>query len=176
VIEFTVPGDAISFGTMATAFKRGGQTVRGTRKTTAAADWQAEVRRCAAEAMGDGTMMEGPVAVLAHCRFALPESRYLKRSKRPGAWKVTKPDGDKIMRLIMDALETVAYPHDAQVAAQFLVKTVGEQGEPAQTSVLVAPLPKYVGTPTLGSLFSVMFSPLLCGGPRLDWELTEIRM
>ena len=140
MLEFKVPGDAVSFGTMSTVFKRAGQTVRGTRKTNAAADWEAEVRRAAAEAMGERPLMDGPVAVLVHCRFALPGSRYLKTSLRPAALKQTRPDADKIMRLTMDAMEKVVYPHDAKVAVQALVKTVGEQEEAAETSVLVAPL------------------------------------
>lgn len=140
MITFSVPGDAISFQTKTTRFKRGKQMVAGTRKTSAAADWEAEVRSCAAEAMCGRPMIEGPVMVLVECRFALPASRYLKTRIRPAEWKTTKPDTDKVLRLVLDAMEKVVYPHDAQVAWKAIWKVTAAQGEPASTQVTVAPL------------------------------------
>lgn len=158
-IRFAVPGDAVSFGTKATVFRRGQTMIRGTRKTTAAADWQAEVRRAAAEAMGGSSMFDGPVVVVIWCRFALPASRYLKSRRRPPEYKKTKPDGDKIDRLVIDAMEGVVYPHDAQVAAHALVKSTGEQGEGAETLVVVASLDAF-SPPTLSDI------AFLLGGDR----------
>lgn len=139
MVEFCVPGDAVSFGTKNTVFRRDGQLVRGTRKTDAAADWQADVRRYAAAA-ADGTLMDGPVEVAVHCRFGLPASKHRKREPRPAEWKTTKPDGDKILRLVCDALEGVVYGHDAQVCRARIEKVVAGQGAPAVTMITVCEL------------------------------------
>ena len=75
----------------------------------------------------------------------------MKRFPRPEDWKTTKPDEDKILRLVLDGLETVVYPHDAQVASQSFIKTVAPQGIPAKTIVLVSSLQPFqaFGRPNL---------------------------
>jgi Holliday junction resolvase RusA-like endonuclease len=139
VIRFEVPGNAVAFATKNVVFVRGGRQIRGTRKTDAAADWQYEVQRCAAVAMNQvgAFLLEGPVQVSITCYFGLPSSRELKKSRRPQAWKDTKPDVDKIARLVLDALEGVAYANDSGVARLGIQKYTAAQGEPARTIVVV---------------------------------------
>jgi Endodeoxyribonuclease RusA len=76
---------------------------------------------------------------LITCIFALPRSKWLKRTPRPRAWKTTKPDGDKIDRLVMDTLEGVVYVRDQQVVRHSLQKISGTQGEPARTVIAAGP-------------------------------------
>ena len=98
-------------------------------------------RRAAAEAWGDRELLGGAVQVLITCISYLPESQWRKRSKRPRRWKTTKPDGDKIDRLVMDALEGVIFAGDQQVARHSLQKIIGAQGEPARTVIAVGEAP-----------------------------------
>lgn len=135
MITFTVPGDAVSFGTKNTCFRRNGKTIRGTRKTDAAADWQATVRDYAAIAWRGRPLLEGPVEVTIIADFAMPKSMRRKRKPTPRTPKDTTPDGDKIDRLVMDALQGVAYANDSQVAFHSVRKFWAAQGEPARTVV-----------------------------------------
>lgn len=141
-IRFVVHGDAVSFGTKTTTFQRGGRLIRGTRKTDAAADWEAEVRRAAAEAMGERPLFEGPVEVLTTVIFSLPRSQYRKRNPVPRTWSTKKrAEGDKVDRLVHDAMTGVVYADDCQVARHAVQVMVGAQGEPAKTTITVRPLP-----------------------------------
>ena len=61
-----------------------------------------------------GTMMDGEIAVVIHVFRELPKSRPKKVESEPDLFK---PDIDNIAKLVMDALNGVAYHDDAQVAS-----------------------------------------------------------
>lgn len=155
-IRFEVPGDAASFGTKVTVYRKGGTTVRGTRKTDAATAWEAKVELAARDAVlrweletapvpRRFELLEGPVVVRFVSIFAMKKGRALKRSKRPREWKTTKVDGDKVERLVLDALEGVVYAQDAQVVSCEWWKLYGAQGEPSRTIVEVYEAPDVLG-------------------------------
>lgn len=135
-LTIEIPGDAVAFSTKTTAFHRNGHLVRGTRKTDAAADWEYEVRRLAAEKW-NRPLMEGPVLLEVVSYFLLPKSKHRKRTPRDVSWKTTKPDCDKILRLIGDALSGIVYVDDAQVCDIWFRKRFAAQGCRAFTEVRV---------------------------------------
>jgi len=127
---------------MNTVFFRNGKKVGGHRKTDQAMDWQLEVRRYAWEAMNGRGLITGPVEVIWTAIFAR-KGKPAKTKDRPREWKTTKPDADKIERLIFDGLSDVVFVDDNQVARHHGQKFIGYQGregtwsEPGHTIIAV---------------------------------------
>ncbi len=71
--------------------------------------------------------LDGPVRVLCEFVFARPASH--TRGGRAVASKITKPDGDKLIRATLDALTGLAYVDDAQVSDGRWVKRYAAPGE-----------------------------------------------
>lgn len=86
------------------------------------APWRSDVRAAALAAMGDRPPLAGPLSVSLYFRLPRPRSHY--RSGRHAdelrptapAWPSGLPDLDKLARACLDALTTVAWHDDAQVA------------------------------------------------------------
>lgn len=72
-------------------------------------DWQHAVQRAAA--LECVLLMHGPVRVYAHFQLPRPKSR--KRDRH----HMTKPDLDKLIRAVNDALTGTAYKDDSQVVS-----------------------------------------------------------
>lgn len=66
-----------------------------------------------------GTMMDGEIAVVIHVFRELPKSRPKKVESEPDLFK---PDIDNIAKLVMDALNGVAYHDDAQITSLVVKK------------------------------------------------------
>ena len=127
-VRFTVPGDAVSFQTKVTQIPIGkGKTVSGTRKIPKAERWERAVYLAAVEAMDGAPPFEGPVEVIFTAIFTRPGKQAVTKD-RPREWKTTKPDADKIERLIWDALTGVVFHDDNQVARHHGQKLLGYQG------------------------------------------------
>lgn len=71
--------------------------------------------------------LDGPVRVLCEFVFARPASH--TRAERAVTSKITKPDGDKLVRATLDALTGLAYVDDAQVSDGRWVKRYAAPGE-----------------------------------------------
>lgn len=84
------------------------------------------VRRLVGEGR-DGAPLDGPVRVLCEFVFARPASH--TRAERAVTSKITKPDGDKLVRATLDALTGLAYVDDAQVSDGRWVKRYAAPGE-----------------------------------------------
>lgn len=59
----------------------------------------------------------------------------IRKCAREGIWKLTKPDTDKLLRAILDALEGVVYEHDAQVCSSTQQKCYTTALERAEITV-----------------------------------------
>jgi crossover junction endodeoxyribonuclease RusA len=71
--------------------------------------------------------LDGPVRVLCEFVFARPKSH--TRAERAITSKISKPDGDKLLRSTLDALTGLAYVDDAQVSDMRAVKRWAAEGE-----------------------------------------------
>lgn len=83
--------------------------------------WRQQVALCALDAIsGTEGITDGPVGVHIDFFFAKPKST----AKRV-IHKITKPDVDKLLRGILDALAGVLFRHDAQVVSARVTKQFG---------------------------------------------------
>lgn len=93
--------------------------------------YKAAVRHAFEAARPGGEIWTGPVGLTAAFIFPRPKSHYRTGKHaselRPDApfWKSSKPDGDKLLRALMDALTFLAYRDDAQVAWTLACKCYG---------------------------------------------------
>jgi Holliday junction resolvase RusA-like endonuclease len=73
--------------------------------------WETQVRTVCQTVMNTHTMIEGPVELSAKFYLLRPPS--VPAKKRP--WPTSKPDLDKLLRAVKDAMIGVVYRDDAQV-------------------------------------------------------------
>lgn len=83
----------------------------------------AELVRWAAQEVAPPQLLTGPVEVSMAFGLQRPKSASRKR-----VWPTTKPDVDKLVRLVLDALTHVVWADDAQVVRQSASKEYGEPG------------------------------------------------
>lgn len=94
--------------------------------------WRQQVTQTAMAEMGrtGATMIKRPEGATVHVAFFFDRPK----STKDGATKTTKPDLDKLVRGLLDALTGVAFEDDAQVAQLFCTKSYGS---PARTELFV---------------------------------------
>lgn len=80
--------------------------------------------------------LDGPVRVFVTAIFEIPKS-WPKARRATARFHTSKPDGDNLMKTVLDGLNGVAFRDDAQVADQRAVKRYGVQ---AQTIIEVEAL------------------------------------
>lgn len=114
-IAFTIPGEAVPFA------RAGGGTT--TARFTPAKQRHAMgvVKMYCQRAMGASPPIEGPVELSISAIYLRPKSKL----RRMDLWKTSRPDADNISKLIKDALNTVAWRDDAQVASLHVWKQFG---------------------------------------------------
>lgn len=121
-----VLGDPVPQGSTR-AFGRKGKVFTTNDPTGKIEKWRADVRADATRLVqsGNARSLTGPIAVRMTFRFRRPASHFLPaNSKRPAAilrpdaptWVAQDPDVDKLARAVLDALTTVCYGDDHQVA------------------------------------------------------------
>lgn len=108
MILFSVPGIPAPKGSTRVVRVRGRTVITGDCRRTAG--WEAGVRLLARAAMRGRPPIEGPVRVELVCALPAP-----KRGPQSG-YHVTRPDLDKLLRAVLDALTGVCYQDDGQVA------------------------------------------------------------
>lgn len=106
MIALSIPGEAVPFARSGGLGKR-----RFTPKKQA--DFMAQVRILAAAAMRGQEPLTGPVQLKARFDYLRPASHTKKQAACP--WKTSKPDADNLIKIIKDALNTIAWSDDAQV-------------------------------------------------------------
>jgi Holliday junction resolvase RusA-like endonuclease len=118
-VEISVPGKPRGWQRSGTA--DGHHYVK---KETAAE--QAYIRQLAARAMAGEPPMTGPIAFTFEAVFEKPTSWSPRLQSMPNLPHVSKPDLDNIEKLLLDALNGVAWADDAQVCQVVKRKRYGE--------------------------------------------------
>jgi len=137
-IEFEVIGRPLTQGSMTPIrSKATGKIFMKHKKGLV--EWRHLIAAVAHEKMKEHefTVTDGPIELYGIASFARPRSHYrsgkyshLLKDTAPGL-HIQAPDGDKLMRALMDALTGVVYNDDGQVFDQRLVKTwIGRNGVP----------------------------------------------
>jgi Holliday junction resolvase RusA-like endonuclease len=99
--------------------------------------WRAQVAYAAGrQARVHGLIESAPVRVLASFYLARPKS--LRKKSTPP--HLTKPDLDKLMRAIGDAMTGVLYRDDSQVTGLQVTKAYAAVGEAPRVVIVVEPL------------------------------------
>lgn len=91
-------------------------------------DWRHDVKLTAISRMSSKTMIVAPTAVRMAVEFVLPRPVSLPKTKRTPL-AVKKPDTDKLLRAIGDALTGVVYADDSQIVSLYADKRIAELGE-----------------------------------------------
>lgn len=124
MIEFFVAGQPVPQGS-ARAFVIDGKAHITSTSGRALKDWRTAIQFVAQQHFT--SLLAGPVGV--ECEFVLPRPKSTpRREARP--WRTAKPDLDKALRAVFDALTGVAYADDAQVVnvtARKVTAAVDEQ-------------------------------------------------
>jgi Holliday junction resolvase RusA-like endonuclease len=147
LLAFTVEGDPVPQGSKRVVpTARGARAVESNRSTLH--PWRQAVTAAAMAAVGElatsgagyeprelPLVVEGPVALGLTFTMRRPLAHYgtgrNARQVRPSApWYVsTRPDLDKLVRGVLDALSGVGYRDDGQVAALRVAKVYGPRGQ-----------------------------------------------
>lgn len=140
-IDLWVPGIPAPQGSKnAFLIKQGdkvvGRTIVEANKATR--PWRADVKAFAYDAILErGAMLSGPISIT--CRFVM--KRPLSTPKtRPTPPAVKKPDLDKLMRAIGDALKGTVYSDDSQVVEWCATKRIAEIDEPTGVHITIGEL------------------------------------
>jgi Holliday junction resolvase RusA-like endonuclease len=83
------------------------------------------------------------IDVLAVFHKPLCRDQYLERIR-----KVTKPDGDNVLKAVMDALTGIVWSDDCKVSDKRLRMREAARGEESHTLIRVRELPLSLGKPT----------------------------
>ena len=131
---FTVPGVPIAKARPRFSARSGFARAYTPEKTV---HYEALVALCAQQA--GVTPLEGPVRIEVRAYWPMKGSPR-KRTPRPVAWKVTKPDADNVLKAVLDGLEGIAYANDGQVVDARVRTYHAAQGDQARLEVDIAPV------------------------------------
>ena len=115
--EFVVPGEPTPW-----ARAGGGKSV--VRFTPAKQrNYMGAVKLFCANAMRGSAPLDGPIKVTIHAVYQWPASWSAKKRAKHGPWKITRPDIDNCcLKLVADALNTLAWTDDARICSTQLYK------------------------------------------------------
>lgn len=88
--------------------------------------WRSDVKVFAAEAMTGHRLITGPVFL--HCDFVMKRPMSTPKT-RPTPPATKKPDLDKLLRAIGDALKGTVYAEDSLIVEMVGTKRIAEDGE-----------------------------------------------
>ncbi len=94
--------------------------------------WMAAVASVASQAMNGETLMDGPLHIKVWFWFKRPKSHYRSNGDLKATapeWHASRPDCDKLLRSIGDALSGVVYRDDSQLAEVVAEKRYTENSE-----------------------------------------------
>lgn len=128
------------------AFIAGGRAhiaTEGNRPGSPLGAWRTAIATEARAAIGSQPALEGPVSVSCDFVMRRPRSHYrangeLKASAPP--WCASKPDADKLLRALLDAITGVVIRDDAQVASVHARKPYETPARPTGCTVTVRTL------------------------------------
>lgn len=111
-IRFTVYGDPAGKGST-TAFYSPKKKRTFTHSPKSTVKWEQAVNFRAQEHAPEGGLLDGPLHM--ELRFFLPKPKSAPKTRR--TWPDKKPDLDKLIRAVGDALTNVIYKDDARVVS-----------------------------------------------------------
>jgi len=128
-IEFTIPGAAAPQGSKRAIRLRTGRTVL-VESSAKVKPFRAVAALCATEAWHQPPTA-GTVALEVAFRFVRPKSHHKANGDLRAGAPLTpgKPDIDKLLRALLDALTGVVYVDDSQVACIWATKEYGARSE-----------------------------------------------
>lgn len=112
MIDFRVYGEPAPKGSMKAFMPKGVRRPIVTHDNRRTKPWQIEVQWAAREYCDE--RLEGPVAV--ELDFFVRRPKMSKKKAAATLYSTKKPDSDKLVRLVLDALTGYAFHDDAQVA------------------------------------------------------------
>ena len=130
MVWLTIPGEPQGKGRHR-AVRRGDQIAAYTPKKTK--DYEDEVQFCYRQAYGDrmAFAVDEPISATIVAAFGIPKSTSKRRKVEMMAGMVLptkKPDTDNIAKIVLDALNGLAYPDDKQVVELQVLKTYDLDG------------------------------------------------
>jgi Holliday junction resolvase RusA-like endonuclease len=117
MISFQIPGEPVPFA-------RAGSNKSRRFTPPKQSDFMAVVRLYASRAMAGQEPFDGPLALRVRAVYLVPASWPQKR-KDAARWKSSKPDADNIVKILKDAMNTIVFYDDAQVASLQVQKIYG---------------------------------------------------
>jgi len=144
MLAFTSFGIAQPKGNHRAFFRPGMKAPLITDSNRSAKSWAQLVAQDASRALAEtqgATLELGPVKLTAI--FFLPRPKKLQKAKHALADHTKKPDLDKLLRSILDALTGVLWLDDSQVVELSASKRYAELARPPHVSVWVEPLVAY---------------------------------
>ena len=121
MIKFFAPGEPVAKGSMVKIGKRFIDQKNLATKTLPAnrlKDWQSQIAWCAKKEMRNRDVIPGAIALTATFILSRPKShRNAKGKLKKGSpiLPVFKPDTDKLLRAIGDAMSGIVYRDDCQI-------------------------------------------------------------
>jgi Holliday junction resolvase RusA-like endonuclease len=130
-VAFEVAGVPVPQGSKTTGSRKDGGTFVREGNRAKLEPWRAAVSAAASKAMGGRNPIAGPAAL--NVEFVFPRPRtHVHTGKRAGEikanaprWHSSRPDTDKLLRAIGDALTGIVVTDDAQFAAISAEKRYG---------------------------------------------------
>jgi crossover junction endodeoxyribonuclease RusA len=142
-ISFTVFGTPQPQGSARAFLSKDGKRPILTSDNARLKPWRQELAWVAVDAMQKSQQQKAPrgvpISVSLAFYFEKPKS-----ARKSAHWKITKPDLDKLLRAVLDALTGIAYEDDSQVCECHLGKAFGP---PARVEVLVRSIEGVPETP-----------------------------
>ncbi len=108
-VAFTIPGEPVAF-----ARSGGNGKIRFTPKRQR--DFMALAKLAAAKAMAGAPPMSGPLRMAIRASYIVPSS-WTKKRRDAARWRTARPDADNVAKLVADAINSIVYEDDAQIAA-----------------------------------------------------------
>jgi len=136
-LSLTIPAEPIAQGRP--RFSNHGGFVRA-YDPKKSKDWKAFVADFAERSMAEhGYDKPTDVALKVRARFAfaLPKSKWRKRSPVGAQWRNQKPDLDNLFKAITDACEGIVYHNDSQIVKVVIEKIMVAQGEAPYVAVVI---------------------------------------
>lgn len=131
-ISFNVPGIPQPRGSKRAMPNRAGGRPLMVDTNAKSKPWMAAVSAAAAEAMSDAALMQGPLRLKVTFMFPRPKSHF-RTGRNAHVLKPLapervskKPDVDKLLRAVCDAMTGIVFFDDAQVASVEAEKWYGE--------------------------------------------------
>lgn len=121
MIRFTVPGVPVPQGSMRALMRPGARFPIVTSDNRSLKPWRQSVAFAAVDACPDRELWQGPVSI--GVVFYLPRPKSLPKRV---AYPVKKPDCDKLVRGVLDALTGILWRDDSQVVEMAAWKLYGD--------------------------------------------------